>query len=103
MAVVMRPIGRDGDTEVMTRSSAVRLLIKEHRDAVYLVLSGQSPEDRLTRFRGRRVGRTRNPATGRWSGPAVELETDVERLSVLFDLGRIGGGPYPERVIGGGT
>jgi hypothetical protein len=96
LPVVVRAVGPGGDTDVLTRSSRVRKLVRDHRETAIAVLAGLAPEASLQRFRHRRVGRTRDPATGRWTGPPVELEVDVDRLAFLYELRLISGGPYPE-------
>ncbi|MST32637.1 hypothetical protein GHK86_07875 [Acidimicrobiaceae bacterium USS-CC1] len=85
-AMVMRVLGPGGDEVVVVRGSRQRQLVAQHRAAVEGVLAGRVDPVRLERFRGKTVG-------------GVELETDVDRLAVLFELGRMNGGPYPEVFV----
>ncbi len=81
--VPVRVIAKDvGDTLVLTRGDRVRRLAAEHRRAVDHYLRTGDDAD-LKRFRGKRIG-------------GVELETRLNFLNVLYDAGRVEGGPYPE-------
>lgn len=82
---LIKVIGPDGDQVVFTRGSRARSLAGQHRHTVYAVLDGNLPASALNKFRGKKVG-------------GVELECDVDRLAALDELGRVTGGPYPERV-----
>jgi hypothetical protein len=81
--VPVRIIAKDvGDLLVLTRGDRVRRLASEHRYAVNVYLR-TGDEAGLAKFRGKRIG-------------GVELETRARFLDMLFDTGRLSGGPYPE-------
>lgn len=82
----MRVLGPAGDEVVVVRGSRQRQLVGQHRAVVEGVLAGRVDPAELERFRGKTVG-------------GIELETDVDRLAVLFELGRLNGGPYPEVFV----
>lgn len=82
-AMLMRIAGSDGDVSEVVRGNRQRRIVGQHRAAVLGVLAGDLPASALDRFRGQRVS-------------GVELETNLDRLRALFDLGRLDGGPYPE-------
>lgn len=84
-AALMNVVGPDGDVIAVVRGNRQRQIAGNHRAAVLGVLEGDLPPSALERFRNKKVA-------------GIELETNLDRLRALYDLGRLDGGPYPEVV-----